>query len=51
MNKEIDAINLPAILQSKSAAERTPVYFRNKEPPIIFYEYIDSIAKKLFNLT
>ena len=48
-NKAIDAINLPAILRSKSVAERIPVYLRNKEPPITSYEYTDTIASKLFN--
>ena len=49
MNKAIDVINLPAILRSKSVAERIPVYFRNKEPPIISYEYTNTIASKIFN--
>ena len=49
MNKAIDSINLPAILRSKSVAERIPVYFRNKEPPIISCEYTYTITTKLFN--
>ena len=49
MNKSTDAINLSAILLSKSVAENIPVYFRNKEPPIISYEYTHTIASKLFN--
>ena len=38
MNKAIDVVNLPAIVRSKSGAERIPVYFRNKEPPVISYD-------------
>ena len=49
VNKAIDAINLPAILRSKSVTERIPVYFRNKEPPNLSYEYTNTIASKLFN--
>ena len=41
--------NLPAILRSKSATEKIPTYFTNKEPPIISYEYTNTIASKLFN--
>ena len=48
MNKAIDATNLSAILRSKSVAERIPVYFRNKEPPIRKHEYTNTIASKLF---
>ena len=49
MNKATDAINLPAILRSTSAAKRIPVYFRNREPPIISCEYTNTINSKLFN--
>ena len=49
MNKAIDAINHPAILASKSVAKRIPVYFRNKEPPIISYEYTNTVVSKLLN--
>ena len=48
-NKATDAINHSAILRSKSAAERIPVYFGNEEPPIISYEHTNTIASKLFN--
>ena len=36
IKKAIDTLNLPAILRSKSVAERIPIYFRNREPTIIF---------------
>ena len=49
MNKAKDAIKLLAILRLKSVTERIPVYFRNKEPPIISYEYTNTIARKPFN--
>ena len=50
MNKAIDTINLqPATLRSNSVAERIPVYFKYKEPPIISYIYTNTVANKLFN--
>ena len=50
INRAIDAINLSAIIRSKSVDKRIPVYFRNKEPPIISYEYNNTIARKLINV-
>ena len=47
MNKAIDTIHLAAILLSKLVDERAPVYFSNKEPPILSYEYTNTIASKL----
>ena len=48
LNKAVDAINLPALLRSKSVTDKIPVYFRDKEPPI-GYEYISTVASKLFH--
>ena len=39
LNKAVDAINLPALLQSTSVTDKIPVYFRDKESPIVSYEY------------
>ena len=39
LNKAVDAINLPALLRSTSVTDKIPVYFRDKEPPIVSYEY------------
>ena len=49
LNKAVDAINLPALLRSTSVTDKIPVYFRDKEPPIVSYEYTSTVASKLFN--
>ena len=50
-NKAVDTINLPALLQSTSVTNKIPVYFRDKEPPIVSYEYTSTVASKLFNFS
>ena len=49
LNKAVDAINLPAFLRSTSVTNKIPVYFRDKEPPTVSYEYTSTVASKLFN--
>ena len=49
IDKGLDFINLSGILRSKEVMSKIPVYFQNKEPPIIGYKYNLSIANKLFN--
>ena len=49
LNKAIDAINLPALLRSTSVTDKIPAYFRDKEPPIVSYEYTGTVASKIFN--
>ena len=49
LNKAVDAINLPGLLRSTSVTDKIPVYFRDKEPPTVSYEYTSTIASKLFN--
>ena len=49
LNKAVDAINLPALLRSTSVTNKIPIYFRDKEPPIVSYEYTSTVASKLFN--
>ena len=49
LNKAVDAINLPALLRSTSVTDKIPVYFRDKEQPIVSYEYTSTVASKLFN--
>ena len=48
-NEAIDSINLPALLRSTSVTDKIPVYFRDKEPPIVSYEYTSTIARKAFD--
>ena len=50
-NKAEDAITLSALLRSTSVVGRIPVYFRDKEPPIVSYEYTSTVTSKLFNFT
>ena len=49
LNKAVDAINLPALLRSTSVTDKVPVYFRDKEPPTVSYEYTSTVASKLLN--
>ena len=49
LNKDVDAINLAAVLWSTSVTDKIPVYFRDKEPPIVSYEYTSTVASKIFN--
>ena len=51
LNKAVDAINLPALLRSTSVTNKIPVYFRDKEPSIVSYEYTSTVASKLFNFS
>ena len=51
LNKAVNPINLPALLRSTSVTNKIPVYFRDKEPPIVSYEYTSTVASKLFNFT
>ena len=49
LNKAVDVINLPALIRSTSVTGKIPVYFRDKEPPIVSYEYTGTVGNKLFN--
>ena len=49
LNKAVDAINLPELLQSTSVTDKIPVYFKDKEPPIVSYKYTSTVASKIFN--
>ena len=49
LDKAVDAINLPALLRSTSVTDKIPVYFRDKKPPIVSYEYTSTVASKTFN--
>ena len=51
LHKRIDAINLPQLLRSQSVMDKIPAYFKDKEPPIISYQYTNTVANKLFNLS
>ena len=53
LNKAVDAINFPALLQSTSVTDKIPVHFGDKEPPTGSYEYTSkllSFAAALSNL-
>ena len=49
LDKAVDAIDLPALLRSTSVTDKIPVYFRDKEPPTVSYEYTSTFASKLFS--
>ena len=51
LNKAVNAIKLPALLRSTSVTNKIPVYFRDKEPPTVSYEYTSTVASKLFNIS
>ena len=51
LHKGIDAINLPQLLRSQSLMDKIPAYFKDKEPPIISYQYTNTVANKLFNFS
>ena len=44
-------INLPQLLRSQSVMDKVPAYFKDKEPPIISYQYTNTVANKLFNFS
>ena len=50
INKGIDFIDLPSIIQDKSVSQSLPSYFQNAEPPIICYKYNKSIRNTIFNI-
>ena len=51
LHERIDAINLPHLLRSQSAMDKIPAYFKEKEPPIVSYQYTNTVASKLFNFS
>ena len=51
LHKGIDAINLPQLLRSQSVMDKIPAYFKDKEPPIISYQYTNTVANELFNFS
>ena len=51
LHEGIDAIDLPQLLRSQSVLDKIPAYFKDKEPPIICYQYTNTVANKLFNFS
>ena len=50
LNKAVDAINLPALLRSTSVTDKIPVYFGDKEPPTVSYEYTSTVDQQIISL-
>ena len=48
-NKGIEMINLAGILRSKVVRDTIPVFFSDKDPPVVSYKYSSTIRAKLFN--
>ena len=46
-HKGIDTISLPEMFRSILVTDKVPVYFKNREPPIISHP--NTVASKLFN--
>ena len=51
LHKGTDVINLPQLLRSQSVMDKIPAYYKDKEPPIISYQYTNTVANKLFNFS
>ena len=51
LNKGIDAINLASVFRDKSATDQVTVYFKKQIPPVITYEYTNTIAGKILNFS
>ena len=49
VNKGMDDNNLSNILHDKRTCEKVPQYFQNKFPPVISYEYSNTVATKILN--
>ena len=48
-DKGLDHINISGILRTKTVIDKIPVYFSDKEPPIVGYKFNKSIGGKFFN--
>ena len=48
-HKGIDKVNLQNMLHNKLVNSKVPIYFKEKEPPVISYKYTDNISRKVFN--
>lgn len=49
LNKGVDFINLPSILNDKNVRSLIPTYFKNQETPMICYKYNNPIRNLIFN--
>ena len=47
--RKIEMINLAGILRSKVVRDTIPVFFSDKDPPVVSYKYSSTIRAKLFN--
>ena len=50
INKGIEFIDLHSIFKDRSVTSSIPSYFKNSEPPIIYYKYNRPIQNTIFNL-
>ena len=50
-DRKKDAINFPRLLRPQSVMDKIPAYFKDKEPPIISYQYTNTVASELFNFS
>ena len=48
-NKGIDKVNLTNILHNKLVRSKIPIYFQEKDPPLVSYKYTNNISRSVFN--
>ena len=48
-NKEIDKVNLTNILHNKLVRTKIPIYFQEKDQPLVSCKYTNNISRSVFN--
>ncbi|CAH3166575.1 unnamed protein product [Porites lobata] len=48
-NKGIDKVKLTSILHNKLVRSKIPIYFQEKDPPLVSYKYTNTISRSVFN--
>ena len=48
-NKGIDKVNLTNIFHDKFVKSKVPIYFLERDPPLISYQYTQNISRSVFN--
>ena len=48
-NKGIAKFNLHNMFHNKLVNSKVPIFFKEREPPVIPYRYTDNISRKVFN--
>ena len=48
-NKGIDKVKLTSILHNKLVRSKIPIYFQEKDPPLVSCKYTNTISRGVFN--